>query len=118
MAEPSQFSALTANLTLMLAALNIINMFYTWWRTRNQHVEARFTATAERMDRADARLASLEQTLRTLPAKDDLHQLHLALGELRGDMREIRASMSASVETAKRHDIVLTRVEQFLLERK
>lgn len=102
----------------ILAVLSIINILYTWWRTRDQNVESRFRAGSERMDRIDSRLASVEQTLRNLPAKDDLHQLHLAIGDVRGEMREIRASLAASTEHGKRQDVVLSRLEQFLLERK
>ena len=104
-------------LALILAGLNIINIIYTWWRTRDQNVETRFKAGSERMDRLDGRLASVEQTLRNLPAKEDLHRISLTIEELRGDMREMRASQSASADATRRQDIVLTRLEQFLLER-
>lgn len=100
----------------VLAGLSIINIVYTWWRTRDQNVESRFRAGSERMDRIDGRLASVEQTLRNLPAKDDLHRVELALGDVRGEMREIRASIAASTEHGKRQDLVLSRLENYLLE--
>lgn len=105
-------------LALTLVALNIINILYTWWRTRDQNVESRFRAGSERMDRADARLASVEQTLRGAASKDDIHSLSLSVASLIGELREIRAMQSAAVDTVRRQDVVLTRVEQFLLERK
>lgn len=104
-------------LALVLAAMNIVNIGYTWWRTRDQNVETRFKAGSERMDRLDARMASVEQALRNLPEKEDLHNLSIALEQLRGDMREIRASQNASADATRRQDVVLTRLEQFLLER-
>lgn len=111
-------------LALVLAALNIVNILYTWWRTRDQNVEARFRLGSERMDRADvrvnaidARVSSLEQALRNLPAKEDLHNLSLAVAELRGDFREIRASLAATADAMNRQDTVTRRLEQFLLER-
>ena len=105
-------------LAVTLAALNILNILYTWWRTRDQNVETRFKAGSERMDRLDGRLASVEQTLRAQPTKEDLHQLGMLIGELRGDVRELRAAQSAATDAGKRQDIVLARVEQYLLERK
>lgn len=105
-------------LALVLAALNIVNILYTWWRTRDQNVETRFRAGSERMDRIDARLASVEQTLCGAATKDDMHDLRLGLAALEGELREIRALQAAAAETSKRQDVVLTRVEQFLLERK
>lgn len=105
-------------LTAALAGLNIFNVFYTWWRTRDQNVESRFRAGSERMDRQDARLASLEQAARGAASTNDVHRLQLSLVGLEGELREIRANQTAAVETSKRLETVLTRVEQFLLERK
>lgn len=104
-------------LALVLAGLNIMNILYTWWRTRNQNVETRFATNSERMDRHDQRLASVEQSLRSLPVKDDLHNLNLTIEGLRGDVRELRAAQTASADASRRQDTVLGRVEQFLLER-
>lgn len=105
-------------LVFVLAALNIINIFYTWWRTRDQNVESRFKAGSERMDRIDQRLASVEQTLRGTATKDDMHSLRLGLSSLEGELREIRAISAASAKHGERQDAVLTRIEQFLLEQK
>ena len=104
-------------LALTLAALNIVNILYTWWRTRDQNVESRFRAGSERMDRIDQRLASVEQTLRGTATKEDMHGVRLGLAALEGELREIRAMHVASADHGKRQDIVLTRLEQFLLER-
>lgn len=105
-------------LAITLAALNIVNILYTWWRTRDQNVEARFRTGSERMDRIDQRLASVEQTLRGTATTDDMHGLQLGLAALQGELREIRAISAASAKHGERQDIVLTRLEQFLLERK
>lgn len=109
-------------LALLLTALNVVNILYTWWRTRDQNVETRFRQGSERMDRADtrinavdARVSSLEQALRNLPAKEDLHSLSLAVAELRGDFRETRASLVATAEAMDRQATVVSRMEQFLL---
>lgn len=118
MEEPNSFIDLLPAFTLVLAALNIVNILYTWWRTRDQNVESRFRAGSERMDRIDQRLASVEQALRGTATKDDMHGLRLGLASLEGELREIRAISAASAKHGERQDIVLTRLEQFLLERK
>ncbi|NEX47617.1 DUF2730 domain-containing protein [Pseudotabrizicola algicola] len=105
-------------LAVMLAGLSIINILYTWWRTRDQNVETRFKAGSERMDRLDHRLGSVEQTLRGQPTKEDIHSLALAMERLEGSVGMLRTAHNATIEASKRQDIVLTRVEQYLLERK
>lgn len=117
MTPPTDF-ALGPTLAVTLAALNILNILYTWWRTRDQNVETRFKTGSERMDRLDQRLGSVEQTLRAQPSKEDVHQLGLLIEGLRGDVRELRAAQTAATDAGKRQDVVLARVEQYLLERK
>jgi len=50
------------------------------------------------------RLAAAEQTLRVMPAKDDLHGLSLAVSEVRGDLREMRAIMGRMETIISRHE--------------
>jgi len=57
-----------------------------------------------RLARHDTRLSGVEQALRALPAKDDLHGLQLALTELRGEMRETRAIMGRLEDIVTRHE--------------
>ena len=42
------------------------------------------------------RLASVEQTLRALPTKEDMHQLHLAMKEMQGEMKTTAAVMEGN----------------------
>ena len=78
-------------LALVLTALSISNIIWTWLRTRDQGnaaekaaVAQRITDIGSRVDRHENRIQSVEQTLRTLPAKDDMHELQLAMERLRG----------------------------------
>ncbi|MDQ1847684.1 DUF2730 family protein [Gemmobacter fulvus] len=103
-------------LALTLAALNIVNILYTWWRTRDQNVETRFRAGSERMDRLDTRLASVEQTLRAQPSKDDLHQLQLALKEVQGELKTMTAIMEGNNKIMERLEGIVARHENHLLD--
>ncbi|WP_374293165.1 DUF2730 family protein [Paenirhodobacter enshiensis] len=64
------------------------------------------------------RIAQLEQAGLALPTREDLHKLTLAISDVRGEIREMRASQSGFAEHTRRQETVLNRVEQFLLERK
>ena len=103
-------------LAVILAALNILNIVYTWWRTRDQNVESRFKAGSERMDRIDGRLASVEQTLRAMPSRDDLHQLHLTVKEMQGDLKTMNAVMEGNNKIMGRLEVIVGRHENHLLD--
>lgn len=113
---PSPVFDLGPALALVLAALNIINIVYTWWRTRDQNVESRFRAGSERMDRIDGRLASVEQALRGQPTKDDFHQLRVVLAEMQGDMRTMSAVMDGNTKIMVRLENIVGRHEEHLLD--
>ncbi|ODM42809.1 hypothetical protein A9O63_00480 [Cereibacter johrii] len=102
-------------LALVLTALSIINILYTWWRTRDQNVESRFKAGSERMDRLDARLASVEQTLRAQPTKEDMHALHLALRDMQGEMKDMAAAAEGTNKIMSRLEAIVARHEDHLL---
>lgn len=71
---------------------------------------------ASRLDRLDARLASVEQTLRGMPGKDDIHGVQLALSDMRGDLKNMQTSMSGNMEIMRRLELIVTRHEDHLLE--
>jgi uncharacterized coiled-coil protein SlyX len=105
----SQQFDVMALLAGLLVVLNILNILYTWWRTRDQNTEARFRAGAERMDRLDTRLASVEQTLRAQPTRDDMHALHLTMKGMEGEMKVL-------TERLKPVEAISERLQEVLLE--
>lgn len=68
-----------------------------------------------RLDSSEARLASVEQTLRGMPGKDDIHAVHLSLAAMSGDLKTMQATMSGSNEIMKRLETIVTRHEDHLL---
>lgn len=56
----------------------------------------RIDELGKRVDEADTRLASVQQTLRMMPGKDDLHQVTLALADIRGDLKAMNAEMQST----------------------
>lgn len=102
----------------------VATMVYTWWKTRDQNTDARFRAVderfktgSERMDRHDTRLNSIEQTLRDLPVKSDMHALQLAMSDMRGEMKVMATAMSGSNSLMERLEAVVSRHEDHLLKK-
>ncbi len=104
---------LTVTLSLILS---VITLVFAWMRTRRQDVEQRLKAGDDKLEAHDLRLARLEQTLTGMPAKDDMHTLQLSLTEMRGDLREMRATMKGSNEIMRRLETIVTRHEDHLLD--
>lgn len=115
--------ALGPMLALLLTSMNIVNIYWTWHRTRDQNSDAkakaiaeRFQLGSERMDRHDQRLSSMEQTLRTLPDKEHLHELQLAIAGLQGDLKAMTAVIDGNNKVMTRLESIVGRHEDHLLD--
>lgn len=110
--------ALGFDLTITFGVIvTVVLALVGWHHTRWKAVHGRIDSQSERLDRHDGRIQSVEQTLNHLPAKADVHGIQLSLSEVQGDMREIRAALAAFESRATRQDVVLQRVEDFLLNK-
>ena len=69
-----------------------------------------------RLDRMDQRVASVEQTLRGMPGKDDIHAVQLALSDMRGDLKNMQTSMNGNMQIMQRLETIVIRHEDHLLE--
>ena len=103
--------------------LTLATLFFTWWRTRDRNVDDRFKAVekrfelgSERMDRQDARLASIEQTLRGLPAKQDMHDLQISITKLDGKLETMAAVIDGRNRLMERLETIVERHEDHLLD--
>ncbi|KAB6715845.1 DUF2730 family protein [Roseobacter sp. TSBP12] len=110
-------------LAAVLTLLSIANILYTWWRTRDkdvekrdQAIEERFKVGSARMDRLDGRVASVEQALRGQPTREDLHELHLSLKEMQGEMKAMVAVMEGNSKIMSRLETIVARHEDHLLD--
>lgn len=88
-----------------------------WVHSRQKRNDDATAAITARIDRHEARIVTVEQTVTGLPGKDDIHALHLSLEGFRGDLREVRAAQSAMTESVQRNELVTRRLEQYLLDR-
>ncbi len=108
--------------TLAGLILPISGMIYTFIATRRKDVDGKFVdvnkqfnAGSDRMDRHEGRIARLEQTVQTLPGKDDMHQLQLELVKQTGSLNEMRAVMEGNGAVMSRLEKIVTRHEEHLL---
>lgn len=104
--------------------LTLATLIYTWWRTRDRNVDERFKAVderfklgSERMDRHDTRLNSMEQTLRGLPVKEDMHSLQISMAEMKGEMKAMATAMSGTNSLMERLEAIVSRHEDHLLKK-
>ena len=97
--------------------LPLLVAVYTFLATRRTDVDNRFEAGDERMDRQEARIAWLEQTVQVMPDKDDTHRLHIMLSEMSGDMKAMCATMDGMKASLSRTEDIVTRHEDHLREK-
>ncbi len=96
--------------------LTLIAMIYAWWRTRDQNTDGRFKAGSERMDRHEARLNSIEQTMRGLPQKEDMHLLQLTVEKMNGKLDTMSAVIDGNSKVMVRLENAVDRQDGYLHE--
>lgn len=84
-------------------------------RVRSRAIDASISACNERLDRHEHRIHANEQALQNQPKKEDLHGLMLSISEMRGDMREMRASFQGQNQIMARLESVVSRQEDHLM---
>lgn len=70
----------------------------------------------QRLDKHDLRISTAEQTLRSQPTATDLHDLELAMEQLKGEMRTMSAVLSGHVAIMERLEAIVSRHENHLLD--
>ncbi len=90
---------------------------YAWIATRRTNVEERFKAGSDRMDRHETRINSLEQSVKALPTKEDMHQIELGLARLNGAMGRMEAVLEGNQKIMGRLETVVVRHEDHLLNK-
>lgn len=96
--------------------LSLIVMVFAWFRTRNHNVDDRFKVGSDRMDRHDKRITVLEQTVKTMPDKDDMHVLQIEMTKMVGTLGQMQAVMEGNAKIMERLETIVTRHEEHLLE--
>lgn len=65
----------------------------------------------------EMRLGAIDQALRAIPAKEELHELELAMTRLQGEMKTMSEAMRGQAEIMKRVEALVGRHEDHLLKK-
>lgn len=87
---------------------------FAWFAGRRKDVDRRLHEGSKRMDHQDLRIQALEQEVREMPDKSDLHGVELKLSEIAGDMKAMSASMRGMHESLQRTEGIVSRHEDHL----
>lgn len=120
MMPPADTSVQTLVLWAM-AALTLVNLASILWTIFSSPAKAaakRVDELAGRTDAQEFRIVSLEQAQRALPSSTDLHELELAMSELKGEMKAMSAVIRGQSDIMVRLEGIVGRHEQHLLEGK
>lgn len=102
---------------LLSFLLSVGAIVFTFFATRRKDVDEKFEAITQRQNRHDERLSRTEQTLQSMPGKEDTHKLEMMMVEMAGDMKAMRATMKGMSESLTRTEDIVSRHEDHLRER-
>ena len=98
----------------LLASLG--TLVFAWFRTRRHAVDERFKAGSDRMDRHELRITSLEQSLKGMPSREDVHKIELSMERLNGTMGRMEAVLEGNQQIMSRLEAIVSRHEDHLLQ--
>ncbi|AZV77948.1 DUF2730 family protein [Parasedimentitalea marina] len=105
-------------------AIPLGGIIYTWFATRQKDVDealktvsSRLDTGSKRMDQHDLEIQALQQTVASLPAKEDMHRLELTMSDIGGEIKAIAAHIGAQRDVMRRLETVVTRHEDHLLDK-
>ena len=86
--------------------------------TRKEHeaVVLKQAEMKERLDRGDARFTQLGERIATLPTRQDMHELALAVTAMGGDLKAVTASMTGLRDSTERIEAAVARHESIFAE--
>lgn len=102
----------------LLAVINLGSLVWTIFSSPAKAAAKRVDELTTRADGHDLRLAAIEQAQRALPSSADLHELELAMAELKGEMKTMSAVIRGQSDIMQRLENIVGRHEQHLLEGK
>lgn len=101
---------LTWALALIAFGTTIWNWLMSGARANAKAIKVLETSATE----AKQRIRDLENTVATMPGKDDMHQLQLQLSTMSGDMKALLVGMDAVKESQDRLHSIVSRHEDHL----
>ena len=107
----------------LMTLANLANMLWSIFSgptrklsSRLGDAEQRLSEIERRAERHAQQLVGVSQTVNAMPGLQQTHALELALADIRGNLREIGATMEGNAKIMARLEMVVTRHEDHLLE--
>jgi Protein of unknown function (DUF2730) len=95
-------------LVVWAAALSTLLSFgiliWTIFSGPSKRNASKLDAHSARLDDHELRLSGVEQSQRSLPTGNDMHQLELAIEQLKGELKSYRAIMERVEAIVSRHE--------------
>lgn len=102
-------------LSVLTSVIALITTIWTLVTSGARKNAATIEAHARRLETIEGRLQSVEQSVRGMPGKDDIHAVQIALSEMRGELRAVHVTINGTREIMGRLEAVVTRHEEHLL---
>ena len=103
---------------LVTTVLAVLAFSVSIYSTRRRDIDKRLRSIETQVDQADRRLVAIETELQARPAQKDLHALQVAVTEIGGELKAVRAAIEGHVKLVERLDTILERQENFLMTHK
>lgn len=94
---------------------SIVALVLAWWRTRRSAVDELFRSGRKRMEDLELRLQKVEQTILSMPSRDEMHQIQIAIERQTGALNAMGATMEGISKVMERLETIVSRHEDHLL---
>ncbi len=109
-----------ADILLWVVALSTFFSFgslvWTVFSGPSRKNTSRIDGHSEKIDDHAMRLSALEQAQRSMPTKDDMHSVSMALEGMKGEMKAMSVEMRGNLAIMERLEIIVSRHENHLLK--
>jgi hypothetical protein len=95
--------------------ISLVTIVVVFFKTQRKDFDDAITEQAKRTDAQDIRIQTLEHTIASMPEKDDMHRMELAMEKMAGKLDVVATHMSGQKDVMKRVEIAVSRHEEHLL---
>lgn len=109
-----------ADILLWIVALSTFfsfgSLIWTVFSGPSRKNSTRIDGHSDRIEDHSMRLSALEQSQRSMPTKDDMHSVSMALEGMKGEMKALSVEMRGNVAIMERLEAIVSRHENHLLK--
>lgn len=101
----------------LMIIISLMTTIWTIFSGPSRKNTSRLDEHGKRLDAHDIRIAGIEQSQGGLPTPRDMHELEIAMEQLRGEMKTMSAMMGGQSEIMKRLEAIVSRHDTHLMEK-